>query len=213
MMRRVDLMANGRRSRRPGVATAAALALILAATQAGMASTTTLNNGRTSVALSTEFLGALTALGVAPGVIKPGKLRGTTLTFPVPAGAVDLSTAKGEVQHTGGLTLTAGGTVVQLLNFTVDTTTARPVLTGVVTVNGALVGRLPLFDLALPQLTLPLEPSRNEVTIPNVGVTLSAEAAAALNSVFDVSAFAEGFPIGTATVEVRAGSPKARKLE
>jgi hypothetical protein len=206
-------MFDRRRGTRLGVVTAVALAAVMTMGQSTFAATTTLNNGRTSVVLSTEFLGALTTLGVAPGVVKPGKLKGTTLIFPVPAGAVDLATAKGEIHHTGGITLTAGATSVQLLNFTIDTTAPRPVLTGVVTVNGTLIGRVPLFDLQLPQLQLPLQPSGNAVAISNVGVTLSAEAAAALNGIFDVAAFEAGLPIGTATVDVRAGTPKAKKLQ
>jgi hypothetical protein len=175
------------------------------------APTPTLAGGRTSVELSADFLGALTTLNVTPGRIKPGKLRGTTVSFPISAGALDLETARGEIHHTGGLTLTAGTTEVQLLNFTIDTSGDQAVLTGVVTANGSFVGRLPLFDLALPALTLPIQPQGNAVVIPNVGVTLSDEAASALNGVFGVTAFAGGFNIGTATVDARAGTPKANK--
>ena len=187
---------------------AVALALVSVGTTPA-APSATLASGRTSVSLSAELLGALGTLGVTPGTVKPGKLNGTTVSFPISGGVVDLATARGEIQHTGGLTLTAGATEVRLLNFTIDTAGATPKLTGAVVVNGSYVGRLTLFDLALPELALPIQPSGNRVTIPNVAVTLSAEAAGALNEVFGVSAFAEGIPVGTATVNLRAGTPKS----
>jgi hypothetical protein len=77
------------------------------------------------------------------------------------------------------------------------------VLTGLVTVNDSLAFRAPLFALELPELTLPLSPQRSRVVVPEVKVTLTKEAADALNQVFNVSAFQPGFNIGTATV--RAG--------
>ena len=67
--------------------------------------------------------------------------------------------------------------------------------TGIVTVNGAIAGRLPLFDLAIGNV---YQPNRGTLSIQNVTVTLDPAAAAALNGVFKVSAFAGGFSIGTA---------------
>ncbi|HMZ80736.1 MAG TPA: hypothetical protein PLL06_13620 [Acidobacteriota bacterium] len=176
------------------------------------AGTATLAGGKTSVTLSTDFVGALTTLGVAPDRVSPAKLKRGIASFPIPSGALDLSTAKGEIDHTGGLTLTAGSTRVQLLNFVIDTTGTTPVLTGLVVVNGTLLGRLPLFDLALPALTLPIQPGANgRVTIGNVGVTLTETAAGALNQVFGVTAFVKGFNIGTAVVDATPGAPKTGK--
>lgn len=195
----------------PILAVALAAMLAVGQTTALAGPTPTLAFGKTSVQLSADFLGAVTALGLTPGRIKPGKLKGTTVSFPISGGALDLATARGEIHHVGGLTLSAGGTTVELLNFSIDTSGERPVLTGIVTANGNLVGRLPLFDLALPQLTLPIQPENGRVVIPNVGVTLTAEAADALNQVFGVQAFVEGFNIGTATVDARAGTPKIVK--
>ena len=168
------------------------------------AETGTVESGRTSVKLSEEFIGALTSLGVTAGVVDPSRVYGGSVTFPVTGGAVDLATARGEIAHSGGLTLSAGGTEVRLQSFTIDTTGSAPVLTGLVVVNDGLLGRVPLFDLQLPSgITLPLKPSENgKLRINDVGVTPTSVAADALNGIFGVTAFTPGFNIGTANVKV-----------
>lgn len=180
---------------------AALLILGSLSTSISAAPTALLTDGKTTVTLSNDFLAALGTLRVSAGTTGEGALRSGVASFPVTGGALDLATAKGEINHTGGLVLSAGTTRVELLSFNIDTTTSRPVLTGLVTVNGDFVGRLPLFDLELPTLTLPLQPQAfNNLFLPGVKVTLSAEAAQALNSVFGVTAFTQGFNIGTASV-------------
>lgn len=165
------------------------------------APTALLTDGKTTVTLSNDFLGALVALRLSAGTVGEGTLRSGVASFPVTGGALDLATAKGEINHTGGLVLAAGSTRVELLSFNIDTSGSRTVLTGLVTVNGDFVGRLPLFDLTLPAVTLPLQPQAfNNLFLPGVRVTLSAEAAQALNTVFGVTAFTEGFNIGTASL-------------
>lgn len=159
-------------------------------------------SGETTVALSSDFLDALKSLGVTPGVVTPTQLNRTTVNFPINGGAIDLKTAAGNVGHAGGLTLSAGGTVVAIQNFTIDTTAKSPVITGLVVANGTLVGRINLFDLALPKnFNLPLVEYRATlVDLSGVAVTLNGAAAAALNQAFKTDAFASGFGIGTARV-------------
>lgn len=180
-----------------------ALAAVLAlACTAFAQQTQIIESGETTVALSDDFLSALQSLGVTPGVTTPTQLNGTTVNFPINGGAIDLKTAAGNIGHTGGLTLSAGGTVVSIQNFTIDTTGKTPVITGLVAANGALVGRIPLFDLTLPgNFKLPLVQIRSVlIDLQGVGVTLDAAAANALNGAFHTSAFKEGFGIGTARV-------------
>jgi hypothetical protein len=179
----------------------AALTAVLAATSS-FAQTVPLASGRTTVALSTDFLGALTTLNVRPSVVGQGRLMGTLLSFPITQGSLNAANARGEVFHTGGLQLAAGTTTVQLLNFTIDTMGNSPVLTGLVVANGAVVGRIPLFALRLPAtFTPPVRPASGVfVELPGVAVELGAEAATALNGAFGVNAFRQGFGIGTATV-------------
>jgi hypothetical protein len=76
------------------------------------------------------------------------------------------------------------------------------VLTGLVVVSDQLVGRVPLFNLALPSgFALPLKAEGGFILqLKGVGVTLTSQAAGALNGVYHVSAFAAGLDIGTADV-------------
>jgi len=178
----------------------AMLLLALAAQPAAADPTAQVEGGRTSVELSEGFVTALGSLGVAPGAIEPARLKRGRASFPIPGGALDLETARGDVFHLGGLTLGAGGTTVGLLNFVIDTT-GEPVLTGLVSVNGDLVGRVPLFDLELTEA--PELRRWGGLRIDGVNVTLTAEAANALNMIFGVSDFVEGFEIGVARVATR----------
>lgn len=160
-----------------------------------------LAGGQTRVFLSNDFVAALGALNLSAGAIGNGYLRSGIAAFPITGGVLDLQNAKGEINHSGGLFLATSTTRVELSSFNIDTSGAAPILTGLVTVNGDFVGRIPLFRLELPALTLPLQPQAfGTVFIPNVRVTLAPEAAQALNTVFNVSAFAAGFNIGTAQV-------------
>jgi hypothetical protein len=178
--------------------------LLMAATLSGSAvaaPSLNLASGQTSVILSTDFFAAVGALNLSAGAIGDGALRGGVASFPITGGVLDLQNARGEINHSGGLFFAAGGTRVELSSFNIDTSGATPVLTGLVTANGNFVGRIPLFTLELPSLTLPIQPQAfGTVFVPNVKVTLSPEAAQALNAVFNVSAFAAGFNIGTASV-------------
>ena len=87
-----------------------------------------------------------------------------------------------------------------LQSFIIDTT-AKPVITGLVSVTGKLLGRIPLFDIALPAgFSLPLQLKQNRLVLKGVGLTQDAQAAGALDAVFHVNAFTAGFPVGTSQV-------------
>lgn len=187
------------------IATAAlVLPLVFTANIASAAPTVQVAGGDTTVRLSDSFVGALSGLSVAPAAIAPGKLRankrGVFIKYRIPGGALDAADYRGDIFHVGGLSLTAGDTVVELLNFVIDTQD-EPVLTGVVAVNGDLVGRLPLFNLELT--SLPVVEGNGKVTISDVAVTLTDGAAGALNGIFGIDALAGGFDIGTARVKTR----------
>ena len=160
--------------------------------------TKTVETGRTYVKLSGDLVSALQSLGVTPGTVDPSKLRGVSVSFPVTGGAIDLKSLKGEIIHSGGLRLTAGQSQVRLQAFSIDTTGTAPVLTGLVTVNGTLLGRVPLFDINLAGDSINV--NHGMLTITVVTLTLDKTAAAALNQVFNVKAFTPGFPVGTAKV-------------
>jgi hypothetical protein len=190
-----------RKPQRLTIVTALAVAALAvgAVSSAAAAPTVQIVDGKTSVELSQDLVEALGALGVTPGAIRPGKLslrKGKAL-FPIPGGRIDLETLKGDIFHNGGLTLTGGDTTVGLSQFIIDTTD-EPVLTGLVEVNGSIVGRLPLFKLDLSTATV--KAKGRYIFIGGVGVGLTMEAADALNGAFSVSAFVEDFPIGMARV-------------
>ncbi|MGN6152346.1 MAG: hypothetical protein ACTHOH_10115 [Lysobacteraceae bacterium] len=178
-----------------------AAALAFAGGHAVAAPTVNTLGGDTRVALSSTFLEALRSLGVSASSTYPASIRSGVARFPIPTGEIDAGTYKGEIVHQGGLDLSAGAVTVNISSFVIDTTGATPVLTGLVKANDSLVGRIALFDLALG--TAPRVQSYGRygsLRIDDVAVTLDAEAAAALNDVFGVTAFTAGIPIGTARV-------------
>lgn len=180
---------------------AAGIALSMAAPMVSAAPTAQIRDGYTLVELLPSFVGALGSLGIAPSKVLPGTLHQRIAFFPITGGRLDAADARGEVPHSGGLALTRGSTEVVISDFIVDTTSA-PKLTGIVTANGSIVGRIPLFNLALPPLGLPLQLPAGPETLLIEGnrVTLTAEAAAALNAAFRTTAFTPGFNIGIASL-------------
>ena len=178
------------------------------------APTLELRAGQTTVELSTEFLGAVTSLGVSVTPVSGGAIRSrngkTTAVFPVTNGSVDTGLLRLEVIHSGGLSLRAGDTVVTLSQFNIENVTGGALrLKGIVTANDVIVGEVPLFDLTLTESpsARPSNLLRSDINLggslrlAGVRVALSGEAAAALNGVFRVTAFSRGLNIGTASVD------------
>ncbi len=130
------------------------------------------------------------------GILEQGKVN-----FPITSGVIDLDTASLQLLHSGGLTFKAASTEVTLSSFIIDDTASTPAISGLVTVDGKLLGRLTLFDLVWPKgIELPLKPVDNLDKLSGVSVNLDPGAASALNTVFKVTAFKGGFNIGTASV-------------
>lgn len=166
-------------------------------------STQIATGGTTNVKLSTSFLNALGGLNISAGVIAPTNLVSSTVNFPIIGGAIDLNTAMGNLEHSGGLTLTQGNTVLAIQNFTIDTTGTTPVVTGIAVLNNQLLSRLTLFDVVLPSgFKVPLkEVDGVFLHLGSVTLNLDPGAAATLNSVFNTTGFTGGSKIGTATVD------------
>lgn len=178
-----------------------AVAFTIAGSSALGQQTRTLSEGLTSVSLSSTFVDALNSLGVTPGTVAPTELEHGRALFPVIGGALDLASAKGNILHSGGLTLNAGEAHVALQSFIIDTT-STPVITGLVSVNGALLGRVPLFDITLPAgFSTPLHADGWVLQLKGVGLTLDRVAAADLSSVFKANV-PSGLSIGTANVTI-----------
>jgi len=171
-----------------------AMSLLPNLAQAG---TSNIIGGETKVTLSSAFVSALGSLGVKPAAVGPATLIKGVAGFPITVGVADLTNTHVDIGHVGGLSLTAGSTKVTLVNFQIEVLPgSAPYISGIVTVNGAVAGRLPLFDLtAIGNVYLP---NKEWLSIQNVTVVLDPVAAGALNKVFGVTAFAGGFSIGTA---------------
>lgn len=178
-----------------------ALVVMLTATVADAQNTRTINGGRTTIILDQSFVSALGTLGLLLGTVSPTVFGNSKLTFPIAAGAIDVNSARTEILHSGGITLTAGGTQAKLESFIIDTTGPHPFLTGMVIVNKTLVGRLPLFNFQFPSgLTLPLSYSGDVIHFPSIGVTLTDTAAYTLDGIFNI-AIQPNTTVGTARVE------------
>ncbi len=165
----------------------------------------------TTVTLAPEFLKGITDLKVTPGVVGKTKLTDGKLIFPITGGMATLyeqgTTGTdpfivGVVEHDGqGITLTAGGKTVELKNFDVDA--GKSEIRTDIAVDGKSFGKdVPTFIADGTNLEYPPTMEGNNAILEGTEVKLSAGAAEALNMVFGVTAFAEGFPIGVAKIAV-----------
>ena len=160
------------------------------------------DRGFTEVTLDANLIPTLGTLGVKLAPLGPTTLFDDSdgiAYFPIVAGIFDPTSTTGEIGHSGGLVLSAGATQLVVSSFIINVpATGAPVLTGLATLNGALVGRIPLFDINLSGVSISYKMMK--LTIDGVVLTLNADAAATLNAIFGTTAFVGGFPIGTAEV-------------
>jgi len=163
--------------------------------------------GSTAVALDSGFTGALTTLGLTPGTVGTATLDGSSISFPITGGSVVYWSPSGKyrpyvqgiVEHDGsGLSLTAGSTVVDLTNFTINPGNSK--LYGDVTVNGTVAAtQAYLFSLHGGTLKA-LQVDGNNAILQGTTVHVSADAAAVLNKVFSTDAVKGGLLVGVATI-------------
>jgi hypothetical protein len=150
---------------------------------AGSAQPAAIVGGRTSVALNSSFVGAVTGAGITPAAVAPGTLMGTTATFPITGG----DTTTGIIDHSGGLSFTAGTHSAVIENFVIDLNTM--LLSGEVIANGGIPAMgVHLFDIG----------SGDTLTIDS---TLATD----LSAVFGVPNLT-GATVGVATVSPITGS-------
>lgn len=127
--------------------------------------------------------------------------------FQIPTGELDAGGPVLEVLHSGGLTLTAGGTRVALTSFIIENLGNALRLTGVVKANDTIVDRIALFNIKLTQAPSVTGDPASGVTILRVigaKLTLTGIAANTLNGAFGLDGvFKAGFPIGTARIQAR----------
>ena len=185
-------MSRTRGRTRPLVALFAALVACLAVAAPAGAATVKLAGGYTTLKLYPATAAALKSLGVNVSLVRPATVSHGGIRFPITGGRIDPATAAGEIDHSGGLELSAGGTHVGLTSFNVKVG-ARSSLT-------ALVGgqRVQIINLDTSHARITRSGLGTHVT--DVRATLTALAAQALNSAFHVHAFSGGLPLGTVSV-------------
>lgn len=173
-----------------------------------VASIDALTGESTAIALDKGFTDALASLKLTPGVTGGAKLTDGSLIFPITGGNVSVfepgsvpNYVVGQVQHEGsGLSLTAGGTTVELTNFNVDPGVSR--VYGDVSVNGeTAVTNAFLFNLNGSTLE-PLKSEGSNAILTGTQVEISDVAAPLLNDTFKTDAVKPGLLVGIATITV-----------
>jgi hypothetical protein len=146
----------------------------------------------THVVIDPAASAALKHAGVTLTPIAPATAK-ATLLFPVSGGQIVVATLAGTVDHTGGLTFRHSGKSVTLANIVINTKTKH--LT-------ARVGRksMPIFDLNLASPERASGP--HSAVVSNIKLTITSQAATALNSGLGVSTFEAGRNFGIATLTV-----------
>jgi len=171
-----------------------------------VATIASLSGESTSVKLDSGFTGALTSLGLTPGVLGTATLTDGSVHFPITGGHVTVYKkgavdpyVQGDVQHNGsGLSLTAGSTVVDLQNFDINPGSSQ--LFGDVSVNGTVAAKHAyLFNLDGSTLA-PITISGGVATLTGTRVLVSDTAAGLLNKTFNTTAVKGGLLVGIATI-------------
>lgn len=159
--------------------------------------------GFTGVRLDPNLVPTLQSLKIALSPLAPSTMiygQGI-VTFPIVAGIFDGTNTVAEISHSGGLVFSSGPTKLVVSSFIIEVpypANGVPVLTGLATLNGALAGRIPLFDIGLSAASISL--THWKLSISGVDLTLNETAATQLNQIFSTTAFNNTIPIGRARV-------------
>jgi hypothetical protein len=155
-------------------------------------------SGTTVLTLDSTLVTALATNGITVTADAPATLSGSTATFPITTGSVDLDTLVAVVSNSGALTFTDQDVTVIVGQFSIvaqqDT---EPVALAEVIVNGTATGLYPAFDIT-GNVTRPA--TGTAVALTNLNVTLTAEGASLLNNAFGISSFAAGQVFGSASI-------------
>jgi hypothetical protein len=173
------------------MALVALAALAVAAPAAG--AKVKLAGGATTLKLYEQTAQVLTSNGVTVSPVRPAKVRGGGVAFPISGGSIDPASAAGRIGHRGGLTLRAGGRRVTLRSFRVHVGSKRAILT-------ARAGKARLTALSLSLAKARVRRDGLATTVTRVRATLTGQAAKALNAAFATNLFAKGLPIGSVSV-------------
>ncbi|HEY5336264.1 MAG TPA: hypothetical protein VIJ71_09610 [Mycobacteriales bacterium] len=182
-----------------------------ASSTAPLATVPNVSGVSTSVKLDPSFLAALKSLSLTPGTVGKATLDASTgvISFPITSGNVTYYKPGGPVEpyvqgilhHDGsGLSLSAGGTTVELTNFSVDP--GKSILYGDVSANGTTAAtQTPLFFLNGSTLQ-PLMKQGNDAILTGTKVSIYPSAAMLLDTTFKTTAVTPYFPVGVATITI-----------
>lgn len=164
----------------------------------------TLSGNTTTVVPDAGFVKALTSLKVTPGLVGSAKMTSEGFAFPITGGNAKIYKkgdvtpyVQGELDHEGsGLSLSAGGTKVELTNFVVLPGNNSE-LKGDVSANGkSVVKGAKLFDLDGSTLQTPTLEG-GVATLSGTTIYLSKAAADLLNKTFKIDVLKGGVKTGT----------------
>ncbi len=151
--------------------------------------------GATTLQLDPGTAAALTSLGVTPGVVAPATASPAGIAFPITNPLVSALFTR-NISHIGGITLTAGGTVVSLTDYWINLG-SRTLSANVSVAGGPNLGRVTILNLNFSNARISFFPA---LTLGPVRATLTGAAASTLDSVFGTSALTSQTVLGTATV-------------
>ncbi len=185
----------------------ALVALVVPAGAASAGTALTLKGGVTAVTATPAVTSTLVRNGILPlpvggaseyPVLLPGGL-GVQATFPVNGGSVDAATLAGTITHSGGLVFVnlAKLKAVTVSNFTIVIDSAPHLVA--TKVNGSPAS-LRVFDLDLTKAKVAT--TSNGVSVSGIGVSFTADAAAALNSSLGTGVFSAGLVAGSANTQL-----------
>lgn len=173
-----------------------------------VAALTSLTGKMTQVTVDPSFLMGAKSLGLTVGLVGKATLTNGVLSFPITGGDATYYTpgsrdpyVESSIKHEGsGISLTGGGTKVELTNFTVDA--GKSMLYADVSANGKSAAKqAPVFFLDGSTLK-PLDTTTEAgfAILAGTKVSLTKTAATLLDTTFKTTALKEFFPVGVAKI-------------
>lgn len=161
-----------------------------------------LNAGTATTLTSSPSAGGL-GLSVAP--VAPAYVANGDFNFPITNSPFN-ALATGDIDHSGGIAISGGGTTVDLTNFVISVTGASLTADVSVSSGGSTTSLGPVNIVTLDFGGAHIGLRFGELTVGPVAATLNDAALSDLGSVFGVSALGStitSLPLGTATVHYR----------
>jgi hypothetical protein len=146
-------------------------------------------SGDTKLTLDAGTLGAITGAGYTPAIVAPATLSAPVATFPIVKSKIASDLTSGFIGHSGGLSLTKGGTTTSATDFDIKLS-ASPTLAAAI--NGG-AAKTDILNLDLSGLTQSV--AGQTVTLQGVAAKVNTTLASALGI-----PSADGATLGTVVV-------------